>query len=142
MRPPISVSAALAGATLLACSTSPSPVASTPSSAAGAPDAVVRSDARFPCTDVQAPELIKRAEPSYPADLRNEGVRGKVVMKASLSPEGRLENIQVSASPDSRLSKLAVEAFERWRYKPAHCAGKPVRVSITSSMNFGLDGRP
>lgn len=140
MRPSISAFAALAGATALACATSPPPASSPSSSATRAADsATVGEDPRFPCTNVQAPLLIKRVEPSYPADLRKEGVQGKVVLKASLTSEGTLEDIQVSASPDSRLSKLAVEAFQKWRYKPAHCAGKPVQVYLTSTMNFGLD---
>jgi TonB family protein len=59
-------------------------------------------------------------------------------MKAALTEEGKLRDIQVSSSPDSRLSDLAVEAFEKWQYKPARCAGKPVQVYITSTMNFDL----
>jgi TonB family protein len=60
-------------------------------------------------------------------------------MKAALTAEGKLENIQVSSSPDSKLSELAVEAFQKWRYKPATCAGKPVPVHITSTMRFDPD---
>ncbi len=132
--------AALVAATLQACSTSAPPVRSTPRSAPRAADAAaLPDDARFPCANVQAPQLIRRVAPSYPADLRKKGVHGKVVLKSSLSEEGQLENIQVSESPDSRLSKLAVEAFQKWQYEPAHCAGKPVRVYITSTTKFDLD---
>ncbi|MEO8349820.1 MAG: energy transducer TonB [Acidobacteriota bacterium] len=136
MRPSMSVFAVLTGATLLACSTSSPPTGSTPPAATRTADSAA---AQPPCTNVQAPQLIKRVEPSYPADLKKEGVQGRVVMKASLTAEGELENIQVSESPDSRLSKLAVEAFQKWQYKPAHCAGKPVRVYITSTSNFRVD---
>jgi protein TonB len=88
------------------------------------------------CEKIQAPELVRRFEPSYPADLRKQGVRGTVVMKAHLTEQGKLLHIEVSSSPDPRLSELAVEAFQKWRYKPAHCAGKPVQVYITSTMSF------
>jgi outer membrane biosynthesis protein TonB len=47
-------------------------------------------------------------------------------MKAHLTAEGKLLHIEVSSSPDPRLSELAVEAFQKWQYKPARCAGKPV----------------
>jgi TonB family protein len=59
-------------------------------------------------------------------------------MKAALTEEGRLRDIEVSSSPDRRLSELAVEAFGKWQYKPARCAGKPVEVYITSTMNFDV----
>lgn len=60
-------------------------------------------------------------------------------MKATLTAEGKLENIQVSSSPNSKLSELAMEAFEKWRYRPAICAGKPIEVYITSTMRFDPD---
>jgi TonB family protein len=91
------------------------------------------------CANIQAPELIRRVEPSYPGDLRKKGVQGTVILKAALTEEGELRDIQVAASPNSRLTELAVEAFRKWQYKPARCAGKPVQVYITSTMSFDLN---
>jgi TonB family protein len=65
-------------------------------------------------------------------------VQGRVILNATLSEGGNLENIQVVASPDPRLSELAVKAFRTWRYKPARCGGKPVQVYITSTMSFNV----
>jgi TonB family protein len=137
MRGPIRAIASLVASTVVACSIShpaprPAPQARTRDTRAGTAPAPPR------CPDIQAPELIRRAEPTYPDDLRKEGVQGKVVLKAYLDGEGKLRNIQVSSSPDSRLSELAVEAFQKWQYRPARCAGKPVPVYITSTLSFDL----
>jgi protein TonB len=135
MRRWIWVLAPLIAITLGACSSSRR--LSKPATERGTGDAsAVAADSPPRCAKIQAPELIRRAEPSYPDELREKGVRGTVVMKAALTAEGKLENIRVSSSPNSELSELAVEAFQKWRYKPATCGGKPVEVYITSTMKF------
>lgn len=141
MRRTIGIVAPLVFGTVVACSSSGP--ATSPAPQRGARDASgAAADTRPRCAKVEAPELIRRAEPSYPDALRKKGVQGTVVMKAALTAEGKLENIQVSSSPDSKLSELAVEAFEKWRYKPATCAGKPVTVYITSTMKFDPNKAP
>jgi TonB family protein len=132
MRGRIWVLVPLIAFTLVSCSSSghPSNPPTRRETRDDAADAVPR------CAKIEAPKLIRRAEPSYPDEVRKKGVRGTVIMKAALTEEGKLENIQVSSSPDSKLSELAVEAFQKWRYKPATCAGKPVPVYITSTMSF------
>jgi protein TonB len=133
----IGIVAPLIFGTLLACSSSRPP--SSPTTQRENRDLAGAADAAPRCAKIDAPELIRRAEPSYPDEVRKRGVRGTVIMKAALTAEGKLENIQVSSSPDSKLSELAVEAFQKWRYKPATCAGKPVPVHITSTMRFDPD---
>ena len=131
MRKSIAVLASVIVGTLLACSSSPT--ASNPTPPANDAPKVAGG---APCTNIEAPQLIQRYGPSYPDHLRKLKVQGKVVMRALLNVEGKLQDVQVVSSPDPRLSELAIEAFRKWRYKPATCAGKPVPVTITSTTSF------
>jgi TonB family protein len=124
---------------LLACSSSrPAPDLNSRTQSQNSEAPVWAADSHPACEKIQAPEHIRRVEPEYPADLRRLRVQGKVVMTATLRADGVLQDIKVSSSPSPYLSKLAVEAFQRWRYKPARCGGEPIQVYITTTMTFGL----
>ena len=85
---------------------------------------------------IQAPALIKRVEPHYPEALREQGVKGLVVLRGVLGTDGRITNISVLDSPSETLTTLAKDAFRQWRYKPAICDGRPHRVNMTAKITF------
>ena len=89
------------------------------------------------CTGpVQAPEIIKRVEPHYPEALREQGVKGLVVLRGALGTDGRISDITVLDSPAEALTTLAKDAFGQWRYKAAMCDGRPHRVNVTARITF------
>jgi TonB family protein len=90
------------------------------------------------CETVDPPHVVRRYDPDYPGALRKQGIQGTVVMKGTVSAAGKVENIEVKSSPDPRLSELAVEAFRRWKYEPAHCADEPVAVYVTVTTRFSV----
>jgi protein TonB len=94
------------------------------------------------CKSIEAPKLLRSVEPDYPEEIRKQGVKGKVVAEAVLTPDGALEDIRIVSSPSEALSQLALKAFSQWRYKAAFCRnwGKPIRVYITMTAAFNLHG--
>ena len=96
-------------APLLACSTS------RPASSAESGEEIRPVGTHPACENIQAPGLIKKVFPPYPGDLRRRGIQGKVTMTATLGMDGVLRDIKVSGSPNANLSRLAVEAFQRWQ---------------------------
>jgi protein TonB len=83
--------------------------------------------------------LIYRVQPQYPALARQARVQGIVVLRAMISREGRIENLQVISGPPL-LVKSAMDAVLQWRYRPYYLNNEPVEVETQVTVNFTLSG--
>jgi periplasmic protein TonB len=116
----------------------------------GAPSGLSGSDGRegpsagdstrlfVPGGDVTEPRLLYRVEPSYSEIARKLRLEGVVVLQAIISADGRIEEVRVVKSAHALLDADAVAAVEQWRYRPATLKGRPVRVSLTVTVEFRL----
>jgi periplasmic protein TonB len=91
-----------------------------------------------PGGDVTEPRLLYRVEPSYSEIARKLRLEGVVVLQAIISANGRTEEVRVVQSAHALLDADAVRAVEQWRYRPATLKGRPVRVSLTVTVEFRL----
>jgi len=83
--------------------------------------------------------LIFRVQPDYPLLARQVRVQGQVVLRAVISRDGTIENLQV-LSGHPMLVRAAVEAVRQWRYRPYELNGEPVEVETEVKVNFILSG--
>ena len=83
--------------------------------------------------------LIHRVQPDYPPLARQVRVQGLVVLRAMISRDGAIEDLQV-LSGHPMLVKAAVEAVRQWRYRPYELNGEPVEVETEVKVNFVLSG--
>jgi periplasmic protein TonB len=83
--------------------------------------------------------LINEVVPDYPAEARNSSIQGPVVLQASISKEGKIENLKV-VSGHHLLAMAAARAIKQWRYKPYLLDGEPVEVETTIEVDFVLKG--
>lgn len=83
--------------------------------------------------------LIAPIRPAYPAIALATHTHGTVVVEATISTEGRIENLRVVSGP-ALLVNTAVEAIRVARYHPYLLNGAPVEVETTISVVFSLDG--
>jgi periplasmic protein TonB len=83
--------------------------------------------------------LIYRLQPQYPALARQARVQGTVVLRAVISRDGRIENLQV-ISGHPLLLKSAEDAVRQWRYRPYYLNNEPVEVETQVTVNFTLSG--
>ena len=92
------------------------------------------------CDSLVPPELISRVDPAYPSAVRQQRLKGTVVMKCIIDSAGAVSDVVVSESPSQVLSDLAVPAVRQWRYKPAYCKDQevPVSVYLSVTVTFGL----
>ena len=79
---------------------------------------------------------ISRPDPVYPAIARAAHVQGAVILHAIISKQGTIEDLQVVSGPPM-LTRAAVDAVMRWRYKPYLLNGDPVEVETSITVNFG-----
>jgi periplasmic protein TonB len=83
--------------------------------------------------------LVRRVNPSYPPLARQARIQGTVILRAVISKDGSIENLQlVSGHP--MLAPAAIEAVKQWKYKPYLLNGEPVEVDTEVQVNFTLSG--
>ncbi len=86
---------------------------------------------------VAAGRLMAPILPEYPAIARAAHVQGTVVVEATISKQGTVENAHVvSGSP--MLAQAALSAIGRARYQPYKLNGEPVEVETTINIIFRL----
>jgi protein TonB len=81
--------------------------------------------------------LIDKRLPVYPAIAKATGTQGTVVLAASISRSGTIENLRV-ISGSQMLQQAAIDAVKAWRYRPYLLSGEPVEVETTGNVVFKL----
>jgi protein TonB len=82
--------------------------------------------------------LIYKVIPTYPAVAQAVRASGTVVLQATISRTGAIENLRVVDGP-ALLRQAALDAVKQWRYRPYMLNGQPVEVETTVDVNFTLD---
>ena len=83
--------------------------------------------------------LIYRPQPIYPPLARAARIQGPVLLRAIISREGTIQNLQV-VSGHPMLVKAALDAVRQWRYRPYLLNNEPVEVETQVTVNFVLSG--
>ncbi|MGA3010160.1 MAG: TonB family protein [Terracidiphilus sp.] len=83
--------------------------------------------------------LIQKTAPVYPQIAKEARVSGTVVIQATISKSGQIENLHVVNGP-TMLRQPAMDAVRTWRYRPYMLDGEPVEVETTVSVTFTLGG--
>jgi len=116
----------------------------------GSPDGVFKGHGMHPdvrpaakttqhvSTGVMMGYLIFKAVPTYPAIARAVHLGGRVVLQATISKNGAIENLHVLSGP-AMLQQAAIDAVQQWRYRPYLLNGDPVEVETTVNVDFTLN---
>jgi periplasmic protein TonB len=83
-------------------------------------------------------DLIRKVLPTYPPLARSARIQGTVVLKAMISKQGTIENLQL-LSGHPMLAPAAIEAVRQWRYRPYVLNNEPVEVETQITVNFALN---
>lgn len=81
--------------------------------------------------------LLKKTTPVYPPIARAARVEGTVILQATISTSGTIENLRVASGPQM-LQQAALDAVSDWRYRPYLLNGQPVEVETTVNVIFSL----
>jgi protein TonB len=84
--------------------------------------------------------LVHKTAPTYPQIAKQSRVSGTVVIEATISKAGSIENLRVVNGP-TMLRQAALDAVKTWRYRPYLLDGQPVEVETTVDVAFTLGGR-
>jgi protein TonB len=81
--------------------------------------------------------LISNVVPKYPPIAVAIHLSGTVVLQATISRIGTIENLRLLGGPQL-LQQAALDAVKQWRYRPYLLNGEPVEVETTVNVDFTL----
>jgi len=84
---------------------------------------------------VQEPRVLSMVPPVYPKLASTARVSGTVVLEATLTEQGTVEEIKV-VSGHPLLVEAAIVALKQWRYEPTYLNGIAVSVILTAKLHF------
>lgn len=82
--------------------------------------------------------LISKLIPRYPPIAVSARASGTVVLQATISRGGTIENLRVVSGP-ALLQQAALDAVKQWRYRPYLLNGDPVEVETTVNVEITLN---
>ncbi len=88
--------------------------------------------------DVTAPELRVQVDPEYTEKARVKRLQGAVLLSIEVWPDGRAHRVRVVRGLGMGLDERAMEAVQKWQFKPGAKDGKPVRVACRVEVTFQL----
>jgi protein TonB len=105
------------------------------------PPQVLATPSRKPVisSGVMEGRKLSGADPRYPEIAIAARIQGTVLLAATISKAGAIENIQIVSGPPM-LVPAAEEAVRTWRYRPYLLNGEPVEVETTVRVIFHLGG--
>jgi RNA polymerase sigma factor (sigma-70 family) len=87
----------------------------------------------------QIPRPISRQAPRYPAELRNAGTTGEVVIEFVVNESGLVQDLKVVRSTHAEFEEPALEAIAAWKFSPGIKGGQPVNVRMQVPIVFSLN---
>jgi protein TonB len=81
--------------------------------------------------------LDRKTSPVYPPIAKSAHVSGTVVIQATISKSGSIENPHVVSGP-TMLRQSALDAVKTWHFRPYLLDGQPVEVETTVNVVFNL----
>jgi TonB family protein len=87
------------------------------------------------------PRVIRRVEPTYPADAREKNIKGSVVLTMVVDREGNPQDVKIWRSLYPSMDQAALEAARQMRFEPALKDGQPVSETLLVEFYFSLQGK-
>jgi TonB family protein len=87
---------------------------------------------------VSSPTLLFKVEPEYSEEARKAKHQGTVVLAVIIDSNGQARDLRVVRAIGLGLDEKAIEAVQKWRFKPGLKDGRPVAVQATIEVNFRL----
>jgi TonB family protein len=89
---------------------------------------------------LQPPRKIRDVRPRYKQAWAGQGLKGSVLMQATIGSDGRVRNVELISGADSaELEDEAIAAVSLWEFSPTYLNCEPVEVRMFVTVNFTVD---
>jgi len=85
------------------------------------------------------PELLREYRIPYPAEAKQAGIQGAVVMDILVDSSGQVRQAVLISGPGYGLDEAALAAVKSFEFKPARVQERPVAVKIRYAYRFVLE---
>ncbi len=82
------------------------------------------------------PRIVKQAAPSYPKAMMEGKVGGEVLVDFVIDATGKVVNAQVRRSTNPEFEQAALQAIEKWQFKPGGKSGRAVNTRVSQLLQF------
>jgi TonB family protein len=89
-----------------------------------------------PGNGVQAPRVIRKVRPVYPASAERDRRTGTVLLDCVVGAEGTVSDVVVKRSSHEDFSEAAMAAVRQYRFAPGTKDGRPVAVRVPIEVVF------
>jgi TonB family protein len=87
---------------------------------------------------VSAPSVLFKVEPEYSEEARKAKFQGTVTLFVVVDEKGNPRDLKIIRPLGLGLDQKAIEAVEKWKFRPGMKDGRPVPVQATIEVNFRL----
>jgi len=87
---------------------------------------------------VSSPALVYKVEPEYSEEARKAKFQGTVLLSVVVDDKGNPRDIKILRPLGLGLDEKAIEAVQKWRFRPGQLNGKAVAVAAQIEVNFRL----
>lgn len=120
----------------------PKPVSTTaqaaPSTAPAAPAPAAAEPITLPHLNA---DYLHNPAPDYPPESREQGEQGRVLVRAKISTDGKVEQVVLRKSSGyQRLDEAALSSVKQWRFVPAQQGAVQVAAWVVVPVAFYLEG--
>jgi TonB family protein len=103
-------------------------------------------DAGQPVFDIskldQRPSATRQVRPEYPADQRQAGASGEVLVDFIVDTNGDVRNAYAAHSSQREFESPAVQAVSQWTFKPGQVGGQNVYTHMQVPIVFTISADP
>lgn len=85
------------------------------------------------------PECIYCPAPLYDDTARAAKYQGSIVLSVVVTSHGLSDSILVLKGAPFMLNKQAIEAVQKWKFKPTVKNGKPIAVRVPIEITFRIN---
>ena len=85
------------------------------------------------------PQATVQQAPAYPVAMRKQGIRGEVVVRFIVDSNGVVQQARVMRSSQREFEEPALNAVNKWRFRPGRKGGRPVATWMEQQINFNVE---
>jgi protein TonB len=94
---------------------------------------------RLRAADIEPPVPVRTVPPEFPKAMRAAGTSGIVVVSCQIDDKGSVASATVAKSTNPAFDQAALDAVEKWKFRPASKDGKPVAIQVQFPVKFTVD---
>jgi protein TonB len=84
----------------------------------------------------EPPVPVRTVAPEYPDEMHRQGISGLVTVRCTIDEHGDVTEAVVVKYSDPVFEKPAVDALQKWKFKPATLDGKAVLTHALIPVRF------